>query len=382
MSPEEVIAAARAQTGLTEFGDPAILEGLEILLKGYETEAQFSERGSQLAHAELVTQMANRMKVEDWLSRHPDLLEKPVERPLFVFGLPRTGTTLLINLLASDPAACSFLRWEAYDPVPPPMPEELHAGPRYQAMQDKTQMALKYMPHIAAIHYEDADSPTECQFLMAPSFCAQVYESQAAVPTYRNWLLHEADFGPAFRFHKRVLQVLQANIPGKRWTLKNPWHPLFLDALHEVYPDARLVMTHRDPAEVLGSIGSLIKYVRQVYSDHVDLESIGRDFVDTFRIMIERQDAFRAKHGPDSILDVQYADVMRDPMGAVRRVCAHFEEPFTPEAEAAMNAYMAANPKGKHGKHDYSLEEYGLTREGVHKEFADYIERYNIPVKG
>lgn len=380
MTVDDVIEAARAQTGLTDFGDPAILEGLDVLLKSYAEEAKFTERGSAIAHAELVTQMANRMKVEDWLKQHPDLLERPIEKPLFVFGLPRTGTTLLINLLASDPTRRSFLRWEAYDPVPPPKPEELHSGPRYQVMQDKTQMALQYMPQIAAIHYEDADSPTECQFSMSPSFCAQVYESQADIPSYREWFF-DADYGPAFRYHKRLLQLLQAETGG-RWTLKNPWHPLFLDALTEVYPDAQLVMTHRDPADVLGSIGSLIKHVRRIYSDDQDLLKIGRDFVETFRIMIERQDAYRAKHGPDSILDVQYADVMKDPIAECRRIYEHFGEPFTAEVQAAMDGYMAANPKGKHGKHDYTLEEYGLTREGVHAEFADYIARYAIPVKG
>ena len=380
MTTDEIIAAARATTGLHDFGDPAILEGLGILLRSFVEDAKFTARDSQLAHAEVVTQMGLRMKVEDWLARHPELLERPVEKPLFVFGLPRTGTTLLINLLAADPGRIAFRRWLAYDPVPPPRPEEIHAGPRYQAMQDKTQAALTYMPEIAAIHFEEADSPTECQFAMAPSFCAQVYESQADIPSYRHWLIHQADYGPAFRYEKRLLQVLQAETPG-RWTLKNPWHPLWLDALHEVFPDAQLVMTHRDPAEVLGSIGSLIKSVRAVYSDDVDLHRIGRSMVELFHIMIARQDAFRDRHGADAILDVQYVDTVRDPTGEVRRIYAHFGEPFTREAQAAMDDYMAANPKGKHGKHEYHLEEYGLTREGVHAEFADYIKRYRIPMK-
>ncbi len=379
MTVEEIIAAASAQTGLSDIGDPAILEGLRRLLESYASEARFTTRGSEMAHADLVTNLAIRMKVEDWLKRHPELLERPIEKPMFVFGLPRTGTTLMINLLHSAPSRRSFLRWEAYDPVPPPMPEELFAGPRFDAAMAKARMALDYMPHIAAIHYEDAASPTECQFLMTPSFCAQVYEAQADIPSWRHWFLHEADYRPAFRFHKRFLQLLQSKAPG-HWTLKNPWHPLFLDALTEVYPDARLVMTHRDPADVVGSCCSLIKYVRQIYSDDVDLEGIGRSFIDTFSIMIERAVAYKAKHGTDSILDVQYADTMRDPIGTCRRIYAHFGEEFTPEAEAAMQAYIADNPKGKHGKHSYALEEYGLTREGVHDHFRDYIERYDIPV--
>lgn len=380
MTLDEVIEAARAQTGLTGIGDPAALDGLGRLLHAYATEAKFSERGGQMAHADLVKYMAGRMRIEDWLARHPELLDRPVDKPMFVFGLPRTGTTLVINLLAADPARRAFLRWEALDPVPPPRPEELHAGPRWQKMHDQTQMALQYMPKIAAIHYEDADSPTECQFNNTYTFCAQVFESQADIPSYRHWFLHEADYAPTFRFHKRLLQLLQAEAGG-RWTLKNPWHPLFLPAIREVYPDAQMVMTHRDPADVLGSIGSLIENVRVIYSDDVDLARIGSTFMETFRLMIDRQEAYRAEHGADAILDVQYADVMKDPIAEVARIYDHFGEPFTPEARAAMDGYMAANPKGKHGKHDYSLERYGLTREGVHAAFADYIERYRIPVK-
>ncbi len=381
MTVEEVIAAASAQTGHSDFGDPAILDGLARLLDSYAHEARFTPRGAEMMHADLVTTMANRMRVEDWLKHHPELLARPVESPLFVFGLPRTGTTLAINLLASDPATRSFLRWEIYDPMPPAQPEELHAGPRYEAQVAKNEMALQYMPHIAAIHYEEADSPTECQFLMTPSFCAQVYESQADIPAWRHWFLHEADYMPAFRYHKRMLQALQT-YAGGRWTLKNPWHPLFLDALTAVYPDARLVMTHRDPAEVVGSACSLIKYVRAIYSDAVDLKGIGASFMDTFAVMIDRANAFKAKHGAGAIHDVQYAETVRDPLGVVRGVYAHFGEPLTLEAEAAMQAYLANNPKGKHGSHSYDLAEFGLSKDAVHERFKDYIEDYDIPVKG
>jgi hypothetical protein len=378
---EQIISAASEQTGLSDHGDPAVLDGLQRLLDSYANEARFTERGAQMAHADLVTYMAIRMRVEGWLKDHPELLEAEIEKPLFVFGLPRTGTTLAINLLASDPARRSFLRWEAYEPTPPPRPEELHAGPRYEAMQAKTQAALQYMPHIAAIHFEEADSPTECQFLMTPSFCAQVYESQADIPSYRQWFLHEADYLPAFRHHKRTLQVLQHYAKGN-WTLKNPWHPLYLDALHETYPDARLVMTHRDPAQVVGSICSLIKYVRGIYSDDVDLKGIGETFMETFEIMIARADAFKAKHGARAIHDVQYAEMMGAPIETVKRIYEMIGDEFTPQAEAAMQAYMAENRQGKHGKHSYDLAEYGLSKEAVHERFKGYIEDYDIPVKG
>jgi hypothetical protein len=166
------------------------------------------------------------------------------------------------------------------------------------------------------------------------------------------------------------------------WTLKNPWHPLYLDALHETYPDARLVMTHRDPAEVVGSICSLIKYVRAIYSDDVDLKGIGETFMDTFQVMIDRANAFRAKHGAKAIHDVQYAATLSDPMGSVKGIYKAIGDEFTPEAEAAMQTYLANNQKGKHGKHTYDLAEYGLSKDAVHERFKAYVEDYDIPVKG
>jgi len=380
MTVDEILSAARAQSGLTDIGDPAILEGLGILLEAYGMEARVTAAGTQRATGALVNTLVNRMRVEDWLKKHPALLEQPIEKPLFVFGLPRTGTTLTINLLHADPARRSLLRWEAFDSVPPPTPEELHAGPRFDKAQAAVDMALKYVPHISAIHHEDADSPTECQFAMTPSFCAQVYEAQACIPSYRDWFLHRASYLPAFRYEKRLLQLLQAHAPG-RWTLKNPWHPLYLNDLTTVFPDAQLAMTHRDPVDVVGSACSLIKAVRRMYSDHVDLELIGRQMVETFTLMIQRQNDYRDRHGEHAIFDIQYEDQLRDPIGQMKALYAHFDEPFTAAAETAMRAYLSGNPKGKHGTHEYSLEEYGLTKEGVRRHFRDYVERFRIPTK-
>jgi Sulfotransferase family len=176
------------------------------------------------------------------------------------------------------------------------------------------------------------------------------------------------------------LQALQTHAGG-RWTLKNPWHPLFLNELTTVYPDARLVMTHRDPAEVVGSACSLIKYVRAIYSDQVDLKGIGETFIDTFEIMIDRADAFKDEHGAEAIHDVQYADTVRDPLGTVRGIYQHFGMDFTPAIGAAMQTHLDANPKGKHGTHSYDLAEFGLSKEAVRDRFKGYIKNYDIPVK-
>lgn len=376
LDAQQLIEAAERQTGLAELGDEAMLVGLDTLVHALNTEARLTEAGEQRMAASITATLANRLRVEDWLREHPDLLDRPIERPMFVFGLPRTGTTLLINLLNEDPARRCLLRWEAFNSVPPPRAGELRTDPRCREEQARLDLAIRHAPHIAAIHHENADSPTECQFAMAPSFCAQLYEAQADIPSYRAWFL-ETSYLPAFRYHKRLLQLLQSDAPG-RWTLKNPWHPLFLDDLTAVYPDAQLVMTHRDPADVVASACSLVRHVRAMFSDHVDTARIAADMIDMFDRMIARQRAYRDAHGEEAILDLHYADLMRDPMGEMRRLYARFGEPFTDRAEAAMQACLAANPKGKHGRHDYSLAEFGLSREAVHAHFADYIECYAI----
>lgn len=378
MRAEDIIAKARAATGLTDLGDPAVCEGLERLVAASNAEARLSETGAQRWEANAVATLANRLRIVDYLTRHPELLERPVEKPLFVFGLPRTGTTLTINLLSADPARRCLLRWEALNSAPPAKAGALHSDPRFVAEQQKLAMAVKYMPQIAAIHYEDADSPTECQYPMALSFCAQIFDSMVNIPSYREWFFGTS-YLPALRFHKQLLQLLQAE-NGGRWTLKNPWHPLFLDDLTTVYPDAQLVMTHRDPADVVGSACSLIRHVRPNFSDQVDLREIAAQMIATFDLMIARQDAYRDAHGEDAIHDIQYTDQLRDPLGEMRRLYARFDEPFTPEAEAAMTRLLAANPQGKHGRHVYTLEEFGMTARGVRAHFRDYIERFRIPV--
>jgi hypothetical protein len=381
INAKALLDAAQQATGLSNFGDPSYLDPLNRLIDALNNEAKLNARGEKSLEGNITATLINRLKVEDHLAKHPELLQRPIEKPMFVFGLPRTGTTLVINLLNADPARRGFLRWEAFDSVPPPKTSELHAGPRYQKAQDLIEMSLKYAPHISAIHHEDGDSPTECQFAMTPSFISQVYDSMYHVPSYHQWFLNEADYLPAFRYHKRLLQLLQAEAPG-RWTLKNPWHPLYLDALTTIYPDAQLVMTHRDPVEVVGSACSLLKAVRPMFSDGIDFKDIGVTMLDTFDKMIERTLAYKQKHGWDSIYDMQYADVMRDPIGEVKKVYKHFNEPVTAAAETAMNAFMQNNPQGKHGKHTYQLEDYGLTKEQIRSHYKDYVERFKIPTKG
>jgi len=380
LNSDQLLAAATAQTGLSDFGDPSFREGLDVLVKALNEEAWLAEPAIGRVAASLTATLANRLQVEDYLKQHPDLLDAPIERPTFVFGLPRTGTTLAINLLAADPSRRAFLRWEAFATAPPAAKGELRSDPRYHAEQAKLDMSLKYVPHISAMHHEDADSSCECQFAMTPTFCSQVYASQYHVPSYNAWFMN-TDYRPAFRYHKRLMQLLQQNNKG-HWTFKNPWHPLYLDALTDIYPDAQLVMTHRDPADVVASACSLVYAVRKLFSDDVDPLAVADVSLETFDAMIERTLAYEARHGEGSIHHIQYRELTADPISEMRKLYAKFAEPLSDAAVVAMQATLDANPQGKHGKHAYALEDYGLTRDIVYARFADYIERFGIPVKG
>jgi hypothetical protein len=381
MNTTDIIESARKATGLTDAGDPQAIEGLEILVKASNEEARLSPAGAMRWRENLIGIMANRLRIVDYLKRKPELLQRPVEKPMFVFGLPRTGTTLTINLLSADPMRRCLLRWEALNPVPPAKKGELHTDLRCGAMRQQLHAMLQIAPQIAAAHFEEADSPTECQYAMQLSFCAEIFDSMLNIPSYGDWLLNKASYRHAFELHKQLLQLLQEH-NGGRWTLKNPWHPLFLDDLTAVYPDAQLVMTHRDPAEVVGSACGLLRLVRPMYSDKVGMGEIAQTLLQTFDLMIERQNAYRERHGESSVYDIQYLDQLRDPVGTMRRLYAHFEEPLTPEAEARMTRLAQENPQHKHGRHVYTLEEFGLDAVGVRKRYRDYIERFAIPVKG
>jgi Sulfotransferase family len=380
LKSETLIAAAADQTGLSDFGDPSFREGLDVLVAALNTEAKLTEAASGRVGANIIATLVNRLQVEDYLKSNPKLLDASIEKPMFVFGLPRTGTTLAINLLTADPARRSFMRWEAFATAPPAAKGALRTDPRYHAEQAKLDMSLKYVPHISAMHHEDADSSCECQFAMSPTFCSQVYDSQYDIPSYSNWFLN-GDYRPAFRYHKRLMQLLQQNNQG-RWTFKNPWHPLYLDALADVYPDAQLVMTHRDPADVVASACSLVYAVRKLFSDDVDPKAVAAVSIKTFDAMIERTIAYEVLHGPGSIHHVQYKALTADPIGEMERLYVNFGEPLGEVARMSMQAMLDANPQGKHGKHDYALEDYGLSREGIYAHFADYIERFGIKVKG
>jgi hypothetical protein len=375
-SADELIERACEEAALDDFGGMSYREGLEVLVASLAGEAALSEVGVAALEAQVTTNLVNRLRVTDWLATHPELLRRPVERPLFVLGMPRTGTTLLSYLLDEDPANRSLLRWEALASVPPPTTASLRTDPRVDAAREGQAMLDVLNPEFKAIHYEAADGPTECVAVFAQDFKSLLWETVANVPTYAAWLAG-TDLTSAYAYHERELQVLQSAAPG-RWTLKSPAHCFGLDALVARYPDARLVMTHRDPVAVVASVCSLVRSLSGTFSDADHSEYIAAHWTDVVADAVDRVADFRRREGDDRFVDVRYDDLIADPIGEVRRIYKHAGDELGDDAARRMAAYVDANPQGVHGRHRYTLEDLGLDRATLEERFADYRATFAV----
>jgi hypothetical protein len=293
-----------------------------------------------------------------------------------VVGLFRAGTTLMSNLFDQDPANRALLRWESGDSVPPPAPHELRVGPRVEAGQAGVDMLEAINPGIRAIHHEDADAPTECIAVLGQAFQSISWEALANVPSYAAWW-RASDMTAGYRYHRSVLQVLQSNGVAGRWTLKSPGHALALDALTAVYPDARLVVLHRDPVVLTASVCSRIHTMSSAFSgvDHRDY--IREHWTTTLEDCIAGVDAYA-----DRLHHVQYADLVADPVGTARGLYQALGLDATAGAMEAMARLVAERPQGEHGRHSYDLATYGLVEDELRERFAGYVERYEVPREG
>jgi Sulfotransferase family len=377
---DELIDAARKATGLQRFDSESYREGLDVLLSD-ANKMNYPEMGVQRFRAALIGALANRLKATAYLEQHPELLKRPIERPVFVFGIPRTGTTLLSNLLAADPARRSPLTWEIEDPVPPPTKDKLFTDPRALARLEQERQMLAAHPEMGKYYRNSAIYPNECMFFINSDFKALMWEGRGKFPRYRDWLFQEADLTSTYEYHKRFLQLLQANAPGI-WNLKQPSHGLWLETLLKKYPDARLVWTHRDPLTATGSFCSLMTLGAGSFGLKPDIEWIGQNYPWQAVEHANRIMNTREKLGDDRIIDVHYADLMRNPIPTMRKLYKSLGDEFTPAAEAGMNTWLTDNPQDKFGKHEYKLAQYGLTPEKVRGMFERYLSKYDVESEG
>jgi hypothetical protein len=381
---DELVAEACGLAGLDEFGSDGFREGLSVYCASASSEARLNEFGAIAIRSNIVGSLVNRLRIVDWSQRHPDVADERIEAPVFVIGMFRAGTTFLSYLLEQDRRNRALLRWEAADSVPPPSTGDHRSGPRVEAARIGGDMLEQINPRLRAIHHEEPDGPTECITLMSQDFKSLSWEAISNVPSYGRWLV-SVDQRSAYEYHRLALQVLQNGGVRGRWTLKSPHHALALEALTAVYPDARLVLIHRDPVVLCASVCSLISTLSGTFTDTDHRAYIAEHWVAMLEESIRRIDGFRAAHPEHPIVDVRYDDLVQDPVGTVASIYASIgasaADGLDERARAAMTEYVANNPKDKLGVHDYDLAEFGLDGAQLSRRFSDYVDRYDVPTR-
>jgi hypothetical protein len=374
-----LIDHARRTTGLDDFGDDGWQEPFGILVKALEEEAELTLMGRLMARSDIVLWLSTRLKVTDTLQRHPEILEEKIEAPMIIIGLPRSGTSILFELLSQDPEVGVPLMWEALQPCPPPEAATYTTDPRIEQADKLFTQWNRVAPDFASMHEMRGDIPAECGLLTAATFSSDHNGSLHQTPGYSAWYA-EADFLPVYEFHKKILQILQWKNPRKRWLLKAPEHQANLDTLLKVYPDARIVQTHRDPIKCMASTTSLmgtLYYMRSDQPFNAELmESIimGAATAQRLERVIEQREAGIVP--PGNIADSRYQDLMDDPMACIEAIYRHFDMDLSKEARSNMLSYLESKPKGKFGKHSYEVDE---SRAKDRPLFRRYQELYGVP---
>ena len=378
LSPEGLMTTARRSTGLEHFGWLDVERPLGRLCEALEAEGRLTLVGRSMMRAVLTRCLENRLVMADWIGRHPEVLTERIERPIFVIGLPRTGSTLLQRLLAADPRARSLRTWETFWPSPPPEEATYGQDPRIRQTQLRMDVMNWLAPGFKAIHEWRADAPEEGIGLLQNTFMNITFPMMAPIPSYGEYL-ETSDQHAAYRLYREQLQFLQSRFKKGWWMLKSPVHLFALDAVLESFPDAIIVQTHRDPAQVLPSICSYFTVFQNMLTESVDPVGIGRYWLDQWAQANERALALREDPEIDArFVDVKFDELMADPMAAIARIYQASERELDADALAAMQAHRRDNPRNKHGVHKYSLGEFGLDAEEVHRRFGLYEQRFEV----
>ena len=379
LEEKSLMSAAMRKTGLADFGDPSFRDRMRILIDALEREARLNFFGRFMVRQNLVRFLENRLKIEAAIKSNPELLRAPMEDPVIIVGLQRTGTTMLHRLLASDTENFRHLAsWEAINPAP--LGERKAGGedPRVR-MAVIAQKALRYMaPDFFAIHPVEAHEPEEDCLLFDFDFWSTVPEATMRVPAFSRWL-EEQDHTPAYRYFRGILLYLYGQNPRGRWILKTPQHMEHFDEIFRIFPGAKIIHTHRDPSRVVASFCSMVSHAYGVFSDTVDPREIGAHWSRKAEKMVGHSMEMRDRVGPGRIIDIHYADLMRDPAGCVRRIYDFIGIPFTADHESRVRRWGDSNPQHKHGTHRYRLEDFGLTKEGIRRSFGRYCAAFNVP---
>ncbi len=382
-----LMEAAARKTGLADFGDPWFERPFEVLLDAVRGEARLNLAGQHSAVLQFNKVLTDRLWAQHWFDRFPEILERPIPRPVVIVGPMRSGTTRLHRLLASDRRFTHMRSFETISPVPRPDFEDVLAG---KAEDFRPVLARRIMkvaraanPRTLSIHPTGPFEPEEELGLLVSSMWGMKHDAQWQVPSYSSWCAVE-DATPAYRHLANLLRLIgwsQQASPLRPWILKTPQHMLDLPALLNVFPDARLIFTHRDPRSLVGSAASLAWNQTIIYSDHVDPARIGRDWLAKTEQQIERMRAAREGLGPERMIDVQYDDVERDWHGEMERIYRFLDLDMGP-AEAKMADYLERSKSLKRHPHVYRLSDFHVSADEVAERFADYVRTFDVPTSG
>lgn len=376
LAVDTLLEMASGETGLADYGGTTWREGLERLVDSLNNEATLTESGEAILTMRIGMLLSNRLRVIRTFEEHPEIHAEEIGGPLFIIGLPRTGTTALSNLIAADPQIRSVRLWESSDPVPPPEAAEQNTDPRIDAARRGLEAMYEAFPKMRSLHFQSPTGPTECQDLLGMEFRTADFDGMARVPSYAAWVT-ECDMSSAYVFHRRVLQLLQWHCPPRFWHLKTPVHMLALDHLRAVYPAAKFAWTHRDPAPVLGSVCSLIAYTRSWVSDRNDADELGQEQLSLWSEAIRRALEFRHRIGEEWFADVYFDSLQTDPTEALSAAYEKLGIGLG-DGRSQVEAWARDHPPNAHGVHEFSLDEFGLDPATVRDRFGFYLEHFAI----
>lgn len=375
---DTLIANARRKTGLQDFGDEWFREPLSVLVESLNKEAQLTPLGKVIQKGRLEGALANRLRIEKICQQHPQIEEIELGNIIAIAGLQRTGTTTLHRLLAADTNMRALLSWEALNPAPLPKDTDEYAKARI-GQAKIAEKGLAYLaPSFFAIHPVEHDAPEEDVLLLDLSFMSQAPEATMHVPSYAAWL-ETQDNTPAYQYLRKLMQVLLWQRPAKNWVLKTPHHMEYLDTLLDVFPEVKIVQTHRDPQKTMGSFCSMVAHGRGVFSDHVDAKETASHWVRKVRRMIEKSMEVRKQRGEEQFLDVSYYDLLKEPIKELEKIYNFAGIEFTDKTATAARQTTKRNAQHRYGRHRYDLEDFGLSRQEIENQFAFYRSHYNIP---
>jgi len=374
--------AMQRSGGLSDFGDSTFRPALDILVQSINQEGKLSATGAHIFSERLIESLITRLTFERQLKAHPEILDEPLDNPVFIIGLPRTGTTMLHRVLASDSRFYTPLWWEVRFPVPMPASAMDAEDPRIALAKAEVKMMLDAMPELLTMHPIDAELPDEEVVLMEHSFLSAMY-AYANIPTYTRWL-GEQDTTPAYIYLKKQLQFLQwqkrqRGQQAERWILKSPHHIHALEALFKVFPDAKIIQTHRDPLETIPSMSSFAHTIWNIYSDEANPCDAAKLWSAKFARGMN--DAIKVReHIPDDrFLDVWYLDAVKSPIEVARSIYPFIDMPLTATAVQQMHDWVNRNQRDQRAPHMYSLEKMGLDKVQLERDFKQYREQYILP---